>query len=353
MTEQGIILEELSNAIGVSGKEDAVRNIVLDAIKDHVTDIRIDALGGVTALQKGTDSARPRVMLAAHMDEIGFMVTGIDSNGLIRFANIGGVDDRILPGLRVKIGDAQIPGVIIWTPIHLNRDQSVTKLSNLRIDIGVSSKDSANGKINVGDRIGFDSQFMALSETMLRGKAFDDRVGCSILIDILRAGPYPVDILAAFTVQEEIGLRGAQVAAQTLTPDVAIIFEGTTAHDIPDPTAEPDEDEEPNPACRVGAGPVLTVMDRSMITYPPLLDFLRSTADAAGIPYQLKTQLGGGTDAGRIHIAGPGRPAAVISVPCRYIHSPAALMSRNDYASVVALAQAALRNISFDVIKQG
>lgn len=346
-----MILKELSEAIGISGKEDAVRKIILPAIKDHVENIRIDAMGSITAFKKGTGENLPRVMIAAHMDEIGFMVSGYDSNGLIRFSAVGGVDDRILPGLRVKIGDDQIPGVIIWTPIHLNRDPKVVKISHLRIDIGVSGKDAAKGKVNLGDRIAFDTEFVELSETTVRGKAFDDRVGCSLLVDILQGGPYPVDILAAFTVQEEVGLRGAQVAAQALEPDVAFALEGTTAHDIPNPSADADDDDEVNPACRLGYGPALTVMDRSMITHPPLLNFLRDTAEQNNIPYQLKTQLGGGTDAGQMHLAGAGRPAAVISMPCRYIHSPAAILNKTDYANALKLIEAALNNITFEVLR--
>jgi endoglucanase len=345
-----MVLEALSNAIGVSGNEDAVRSIIIDAIKDHVDSLRIDAMGSVIAIKKGTSDNLPRVMLAAHMDEIGFMVTHIESNGLLRFNSVGGVDDRILPGLRVKVGDDHVPGVILWPPIHLNRDQKVTKMSNLRIDIGASSKDGV--KVAVGDRIGFDSTFTELSETMVRGKAFDDRVGCAELVEVLQAGPYPVDVLAAFTVQEEVGLRGARVAAQALNPDVAFALEGTTAHDVPNPLKEPDDTTDDNPACRVGDGPVLTVMDRSMITDPRVLDFLRRTAETNDIPYQLKTRLGGGTDAGRIHLANAGVPSGVISVPCRYIHSPAAIMSRTDMAHTVALIKAVLNTMTFDVLKR-
>src|SRR5262249_54351098 len=156
----------------------------------------------------------------------------------------------------------------------------------------------ASGKVKAGDVIGFDSQFMEIGEKMLRGKSFDDRAGCSVLVDVLQGGPYPVDIVAAFTVQEEIGLRGATVAAQALNPEVAFVLEGSPAHDVPNPLAEPDEDDEANPACRLNAGPVLTVMDRSMIVHPRLLGFLRQTAEKNRIPYQLKTQLGGGTDGG-------------------------------------------------------
>jgi len=347
-----MILQQLSEAFGVSGQEDAVRKIILSAIKDHATDIRIDPMGSITAFKKGTSRNRPRVMLAAHMDEIGFMVTGIGGDGLIKFTNIGGIDERILPALRVKIGENAVPGVIIWTPIHKSSGQNTPlKVSDLRIDIGANSKDEVNGKVKLGDRIVFDSQYMEIGSKMLRGKAFDDRVGCSLLIDILQSGPYPVDILAAFTVQEEIGLRGAKVAAQRLNPDVAIALEGTTANDLPNPHAEPDDDITANPACKLGDGPVLTVMDARLIVPPGLLGFLRSTATKHDIPYQLKTQPGGGTDAGAIHLTNAGVPSAVISLPCRYIHSPMAYLNRDDYENTLRLLKVALTDLKWDVLR--
>ena len=347
------VLEQLSNAIGVSGKEDAVRAVVLNAIRDHATDIRIDPLGGVSARKPAANGGdRPlRVMIAAHMDEIGFMVTGIDGDGLIRFAAVGGIDDRILPGLRVKVGERAHPGVILWTPIHQNRDQNVVKLSNLRIDIGAGGKDEASGKVRPGDVIAFDSTYGELGAHMLRGKAFDDRAGCALLVDVLRGEPYPVEVLGAFTVQEEIGLRGAMVAANALQPDVAFVLEGTTANDLPNPQEDPDAIHDLNPTSRVGAGPVLTVIDRSMIVNPRLLAFLKRTAEREGIPYQLKTQPGGGTDGGAIHLAGEGVPTAVISLPCRYIHSPTALLHRDDYANALRLVKAALSDISPDTYR--
>ncbi|MFO7321102.1 MAG: M42 family metallopeptidase [Chloroflexota bacterium] len=345
-----MLLKELSQAIGVSGKEDAVRKLILEAIEPHVTDIQIDPLGSVTAVKAGTEPGRPRVMVAAHMDEVGFMVTGIDNDGLIRFTGVGGLDERILPGLRVKVGDNQLPGCIIWTPIHHNREQNVVKMKQLRIDIGATSKDAALNHVKPGDRIAFDSEYRELSDTVVRGKAFDDRVGCSLLVDVLAGGPYAVDVLAAFTVQEEIGLRGATVSAQRLNADVALVLEGTTAHDLPNPLANPDDDEPVNPTTRLGHGPALTIMDRSMIVPPRLLAFIRETAEANGIPYQFKTQLGGGTDGGSIHVAAGGRPTAVISMPCRYIHSPIALLNKDDYANTLRLVQAVLNGLTFDVL---
>lgn len=347
-----MILQELSEAVGISGKEDAVRSLILKAIEGHAADITIDPMGSVTALKKAKGKSKNplRVMLAAHMDEVGFMVTGVDGDGLIRFTPVGGIDERILPGLRVRVGENAVPGCVIWTPIHINRDQNVVKMSNLRIDIGVSNKDGAAAHAKMGDPISFESRYLEIGAKMLRGKAFDDRVGCSLLVDILQGDPYPVDVLAAFTVQEEIGLRGAQVAAQTLSPDVALVLEGTPAHDIPNPLAEPDDDIEPNPSSRLRAGPVLTVMDASMIVHPPLLNFLRSTAEQQGIPYQLKTKAGGGTDGGAIHMAGGGRPTAVIAVPCRYIHSPTAYLHRDDYDNALRLVKAALNGMTRDLL---
>ncbi|MDZ4763443.1 MAG: M42 family metallopeptidase [Chloroflexota bacterium] len=349
-------LQALSDAVGISGKEDAIRALILPAIKDHAEQIRIDPLGSITAIKaakrkRGAKGKPPRVLIAAHMDEVGFMINGIDGDGLIRFTPIGGIDDRILPGLRVRIGDALLPGVIIWTPIHKSREQNMVKLKDLRIDIGAANKDEANGKVKLGDRVAFDSKFMEIGDHTLRGKALDDRAGCSLLIDLLAGDPFPVDLLAAFTVQEEIGLRGAQVAAQTLLPDIALVLETTTAQDIPNPKADPDDENNANPVCKLGAGPVLTVIDRSMIVHPPLLNFIRATAESAGIAYQLKTQPGGGTDGGAIHTAAGGIPTAVLSLPARYIHSPAAYIRRADYDALLKLVRAVLGAITLEAVR--
>ena len=338
-----MILEELSNAIGVSGEEDDVRAIILAAIREHVADISVDALGNLTATQMGTVYPEYKVMIAAHMDEIGMMATAVDANGLIQFTNVGGIDARILPGLRVKIGAKRRPGVVLWKPIHLGRDMNAMAIDSLRIDTGANDKSAAEP----GDRIAFDGRYQRLSDTVVRGKAFDDRVGCSILVDILRGGPYPVTVCAAFTVQEEIGLRGAQVAAQRLQPDAAIVLEGTPAYDVPNPQLEPEAgDLARNPATRLGAGVVLTLVDGRMISDPRVIAFLRETAAANGIRYQVKTAGGGGTDGGAIHTARTGVPTMTLSVPCRYIHSPTALLNLDDYEASRALSQAVLTRIT-------
>lgn len=333
-----MILQQLSEAAGISGQEDRVRDIILPAIEPHVSDIRIDAMGNLLAYQKGSDGENhPRVMIAAHMDEVGFMVTGYDSDGLLRFDSVGGIDDRILPGLRMRVGEKGLYGVVTWVPIHKNHDQKVVKMSSLRIDIGATSKSAAEGMAPRGSMIVFDSYFGKIGD-LWRGKAFDDRAGCAMLVDILANGPYAADVLAAFTTQEEVGLRGATVAARAFKPEVAFVLETTTAFDLPDPTADPDDLlTTANPVCEVGKGPALTLMDSRMVANPKLVNFLRDTANAHNIPYQLKTRLGGGTDAGAIHLQNEGVPTAILSLPARYIHSPIALLHPDDYERTVRL----------------
>lgn len=344
-----MLLEQLSNAIGVSGEEGDVRKIVMEAIGEHVTDMQVDSIGNVTAIQKGTEYPDYTVMIAAHMDEIGMMVTNVGSDGLIQFTNVGGLDARILPGLRVKIGKNRTSGVVLWKPIHMGRNMNVVNMDALRIDTGATDKSAAE----LGDRIAFDSFYAQLSDRIVRGKAFDDRVGCSVLIDILQNGPYPVTVVAAFTVQEEVGLRGAQIAAQRFNPDAAIVLEGTTAHDLPDPNLEIDAgDIPPNPGCKLGEGAVLTLMDARMITDPRVLRFLQETADANDVRYQHKMIRGGGTDGGAIHVAHSGIPTMLLSTPCRYIHSPTALMNTDDYEQVLNLSQAVLKTITSDTFAQ-
>ncbi len=344
-----MILQSLSNAIGVSGEEDEVRQLLIDAVRDHADDYQVDALGNLIAFQRGTSHADYTVMIAAHMDEVGLMVTAVDSNGLLRFTSVGGIDARILPGSRVKVGADRKHGVVLWKPIHMGREMKTVEMDNLRIDVGATDSKAAE----LGERIAFDSEYVQLSENVVRGKALDDRVGCSLLVDILAGGPYPVSVAAAFTVQEEIGLRGATVAARRIKPDAAIVLEGTPAFDVPDPMREADAGDLPkNPATRMGAGVVLTLADASMISDPRAIHFLRETADAQGIPHQLKTVAGGGTDGGAIHTAQTGVPTMNLSAPCRYIHSPSALLDLNDYDCVLRLAQAVLRRIDASTFRR-
>lgn len=347
-----MILKALSEAIGISTYEDDVRKLIIQHIKDHVDSVHIDAIGNLLTTKSGADAENsPRLLLAAHMDEVGFMVSGFDNDGLIKFTNIGGIDARILPALRVKVGTKHIQGVIIWTPTHLNRDQKTVSIKNLRIDIGAKDKEQVKGNVSLGDPIAFDSQFMEIGEQVLRGKAFDDRAGCAALVDVIQGEAFPGDMIAAFTVQEEVGTRGSKVIARKWKPDVAIILECTPVHDVPDPLEDPDNPNDYNPSAHLGDGPVLTVMDRTMIANPKLLNFAKTVAEDLGIPYQLKMRRGGGTDAGSVQLTNGGVPSLVVSVPARYVHSPAALMRRDDYENTVKLVRAIAQRITLEDVR--
>jgi putative aminopeptidase FrvX len=345
-----MLLKELSEAIGVSGAEEDVRTVILHAIKDHVQDIRIDALGSVLAVKRGTAPRPedPRIMIAAHMDEVGFMIMGVDGEGMARVAAIGGFDARILPGLRVVIGKKRVPAVFDWKPIHLGRDQKTVALDRLRLDLGATSKEQANGTVSPGDRAAFATPYREQGRIAI-GKAFDDRVGCAILIDLVQGAALPFDVHVAFTVQEEVGLRGAQVAAQAIKPDLAFVLEGTMANDLP-PSEDDLEAPRVSPVTELGKGPALTLADRSIVVDRRLLDHLRATAAAEGIPYQYKQGMVGGTDAGSIHVANAGIPSAVISVPCRYIHGPAAMCNLDDVEHAARLLRAALARFTPEVM---
>ncbi len=340
------LLRELSEAVGVSGEEGAVRALVLDHIRDHVDDIQIDPVGNLLAVKRGTGAVGLRVMAAAHMDEVGLMITGADSDGSIRFAAVGGLDARILPGTRVLVGPDNVPGIVQWTPIHLNKGTDTVPIERLRIDIGASSRDSALNGIERGDRVAFAGEFIELGPTV-RGKAFDDRAGCASLIRLVQGDPFPFDLHVAFTVQEEVGLRGAQVAAQRIRPDIAFVLETTACHDLPQDPDEPDQ----TTITRLGGGPAITVADRSMISDRRLVRHLVTVADAAGIPHQFRSpQHAGGTDAGIIHRSGTGVPSVVVSNPCRYLHGPYAIMNRADWDHQSGLLRAAWDALPGDIL---
>jgi len=313
-----------------------------EAVKDHVDEMRVDSIGNLIAI-KHSDSALPsaapplRMMLAAHMDEVGFMITRIDKSGGLRFRPVGGLDDRILLAKVVQVGQNRVPGVIGSKPIHLmDRDEEgrVLKIDDLVIDIGASSREEAEKLVSLGDRAVFATRFEELP-TVVKGKALDDRVGCAVLAEVVRER-YPVELVAVWTVQEEIGARGARVAAYGLEPGVAIALEGTICDELP-------KKKDVSPVTRMGHGPAITVMDHSLIADPRLVRLLIQTAEAEGIPCQVKQPGLGGTDAGRIHLAREGVPATAVAVPCRYIHAPAALMDPADFDNTVRLIRATLR----------
>jgi len=342
-----MMLKELSEALGPAGHEQAVRELILDAIRDEVDAWEVDALGNLIALKRAhppmAGSRRPlKVMVSAHMDEVGIMITHADKDGLLHFRTVGGLGARTLLSHPVVLGDEGIHGVIGFKPIHLQEEgerKQLPKVSDLAVDIGATGKEEAEKAVPRGTYGTFDTAFTELGGELrtVKGKAFDDRAGCAVLIELLRAG-YPVDLWAAFTVQEEVGLRGARVAAFRVDPDVAFALEGTICDDLP-------KKREESPTTELGKGPAITLRDRSVVCDPRLVRFLTQVAEAEHIPYQFKQPGIGGTDAGSIHLARTGVPSVVVSVPARYIHSPVALLSLVDADHTVRLMRAALSRL--------
>ncbi len=339
----------LSEAVGVSGDETAVRKLVRETVSTLADEITVDTIGNLFAVKHGPSRA-PRVLLAAHMDEVGFMIVGLDTDGLLKFEAVGSLDDRILLGKPVWVGADKLPGVIGMKPIHLvkaSERDTVVKIDSLRIDIGATSREAAARQVKVGDRATFATPFMSLGTTV-RGKALDDRLGCATLIEILRGGPYPVELICAFTVQEEAGLRGARVAAFKAQANAAIIIDATPANDLPTP------DDEENTAYNtyLGRGPAIYLFDKGTIHDQRLIRHMQTTAEKGSIPYQFRQPGGGGTDAAAIQRARAGVPAVSVSVPARYIHSPAALADTEDIRNTARLVRAALESWDGKVLRR-
>jgi len=341
-----VLLGELSEAFGVSGQEQEVRDLLYHAVKDLADEISVDTIGNLIACRKARQSApggEPlRVMVAAHMDEVGFMVTGIDNGGMLRFAPVGGIDARVVLDKQVVVGRERMPGVIGSKPIHLqDRDEpsALVKFENLAIDVGAGSKDDLEGRVSVGDVVAFKMRFCALDTNpsglrAVMGKALDDRAGCALLVELLKTD-YAFDLYAVFTVQEEVGLRGARVAAFAIKPDVAFVLESTICDDLP-------KKVDTTNVTRVGDGPAITIRDRTVVADQRLVRLLVDTAEQEGIAYQFKSPETGGTDAGAIHLVQDGVPSAVVSTPCRNLHSMANLMSLADYDETLRLIRATL-----------
>ncbi len=338
------LLERLCNAVAVSGDEGEVRALVLEEIRGHAEQVKVDALGNVLATKNGTGGKAPRlrVMLSAHMDEVGFMLVGEDGEGIYRFETVGGLDVRQLAGKAVLVGRDHLPGVIGARPIHLTTAEErrhVIPLDALRIDVG------PGGKAALGDRATFATRFQRSGPAVI-AKALDDRLGVATLIELLKSAPPSVDLLAAFTVQEEIGLRGAKVAAYALDPDLAIAVDCTPANDLP----TWDDEENVSYNTRLGRGPAIYIADGATFSDPRLVRFLAGTAEAARIPFQFRQPGGGGTDAGAIHKERAGIPSVSVSMPGRYGHTAALVARLEDWSNTLALLQAALETITPELL---
>ena len=340
------LLEKLSNACAVSGDEGQVRKIVLEEITPQADEVRVDALGNVLAVRKASTANPMRVLLDAHMDEVGFMIVDDDKEGLFRFETVGGIDVRTLPGKTVLVGKDNVPGVIGAKPIHLTEEGELEKkipLDALRIDVGLNG----GGRVKIGDRAAFATRFRQVGPSLF-GKALDDRLGVATLIEMLKNPPGNVELLAAFTVQEEIGLRGARVAAYSLNPDLAIALDSTPAYDLP----TVDETENIQYNTRLDAGPAIYVADQGTLSDPRLIRHFIQTAEETGIPYQIRQPGGGGTDAGAIHRVREGIPSLSLSVPGRYAHTAILVSRLSDWEHTLQLVSASLARLTQNVLER-
>jgi len=336
------LLRKLSNAHGVSGSEGSVYSVIKKELKGYVDEIHEDTMGNLIAVKKGNAF---KVMLAAHMDEIGLMVKYVDDKGFIRFVALGGWYDPVLYTQRVVLHAAGGPvyGVIGGKPVHMMNEEERkkgVKLDDMFIDVGAVNKEEvANLGIDVGTPITIDREFRELANSRVTGKAFDNRAGVAMLIKTLRTVKSPLTIYGVFTVQEEVGLKGARTSAYTIEPDVAI------ATDVTIPGDHPGIELKDAPV-EMGKGPVITIVDssgRGLIADRRVVKWLKDTADANGIAVQMEVGSGGTTDATAIHLTKGGIPSTTISPPTRYIHSPVEVLDINDIDCGVKLLVAALK----------
>jgi tetrahedral aminopeptidase len=334
-----MLLKRLAAAHGVSGDESEVRDILKEEIEGTVEKIYFDPIGSMYAC-KGT-GRKPKVMVAAHMDEVGLMVAGFEKSGLIKIEKVGGIDDRVLVSKPVTVGPNRLPGVIGAKAIHLQKISERTKvinIDNLYIDIGSRSQDETEKLVKLGDYVSFKVKIREIGDNCLSGKAFDNRAGCAILVEVLKED-YDLELTGVFTVQEEVGLRGSGAAAYNVNPDVALVIESTIASDVAGT-------KEAFHATRLGGGPAITLMDASFIPPQKMVDLLVRTAEKLGIPYQFRRLTTASTDAGRISQTYSGILTGVVSVPCRYIHSPFSIINMDDWQNTLRLVKGALNAIA-------
>jgi tetrahedral aminopeptidase len=325
-------LTVLSNLSGVSGDETEVRDYLSDRLAKGRFETRVDSIGNLL-VRKGRQKSK-RIMLAAHMDEVGLMIMDFEKNGLLRFKAVGGIDSRVLVAKRLLVGMHELPGVIGIKPIHLQKQGEQNKPyreNELYIDCGFKNREEASDYLRIGEYATFDVKCMAISKNALRGKAFDNRVGCLVLLSLLLE-ENELSFDAAFTVQEEVGTRGAQIAAYTMEPDRALVVEATAASDTP-------ETEQELSSTILGQGPAISLMDSTVMVDRQLRAELVMAADKAGVCYQYRRFTAAATEGGAIAYSRCGVKTAVLSVPCRYIHSPHSILYQSDLQATIDLVR--------------
>ncbi len=328
------LLKDLCRLPGVSGDEDRVRDFIRTQAAPYASSIRTDALGNLIVFKKGRKTTGNKLLLAAHMDEVGIIVTRITDEGFLKFDFVGGVDRRVAIGKPVLIGDSQVPGVIGLKAIHLvSREEmkKVPKTDALYIDIGAKDRETAEKLVALGDYGCFIGEPEEFGQGFLKAKAIDDRVGCAIMLELLKE-ELPLDVTFAFTAQEEVGTRGAFAAAFSVTPEVALVLETTTAADSP-------AVEKHRQVCTPGKGPVISYMDGGTIYDRGLFERLRGLAEDNHIPWQTKEYIAGGNDARTIQRTKSGVRVAAMSAAVRYLHAPASVGSIADFENMLKLTR--------------
>jgi putative aminopeptidase FrvX len=340
-----ILLEKLSNAPGISGFEEDVRKIIFNELDGVVDEIKIDDMGNLIAVKNGDPNGK-KIMLAAHMDEIGLMVRYIDSKGFVKFSKIGGINDQMLlnQDVYIQTSDRNVTGVIGSKPPHKmkksERDK-VVEYDKMFIDIGATNMEEALKMVQIGDPIIIKQDFQDLGNSLVKGKALDNRVGCAVLVEVLKRANSSSTIYGVGTVQEEVGLKGAKTSAFRINPDMAFALDVTIAGDHPGIKNE----EAPS---KLGEGPTIVLTDQSgdgIITHPKVKKLLMAVAEKENIPFQLEVSEGGTTDGTAIHLTRQGIPTGVISPPSRYIHTPVSVVNMEDIENTVKLIVAVLDSI--------
>lgn len=323
------MLELLSNSFGPSGYEDEVVNIIENFMSEYCDETKIDSMGNLICHKTGKKVNGKSIMLTAHIDEVGFIISHITEEGYLKFQTLGGIDPGVLISKRVVIGEKRICGVIGTKPVHLNPESKKIKISDLYIDIGAKNYKDALNYVDFGDYACFDSKFVEFGNGLIKGKALDDRIGCFIMMETAKL-KLDADIYYTFVVQEEIGCRGSKIVTSGINPDFAIVLEGTTCSDVPG-TGKYEF------TTHLGNGPALSIRDGGCYSDVSLTEEIVEIAERNNLKFQYKQSTSGGNDASSIQISGKGNRVAAISVPCRYIHSQSNVASKNDIQNTIIL----------------
>lgn len=324
-------LRELCQLNGTSGDESRVREYIMSRIT--ADEITVDNLGNLIVFKKGKKAPKNKIMYAAHMDEVGFMITDITEDGFLHFDAVGGINPEVVLGRAFRLENGA-SGVVGTKAVHQQSTEerkTIPEIKDMLLDIGASSAEEAERLAPRGSTAYFDADFFEFGDGFVKGKAIDDRAGCLIMVDMINS-KLPYDTWFVFTVQEEVGTRGAKAAAFSVAPDIAIVLEATTACDISGVSGA-------KKVCELGKGAVVSYMDRGTVYDRELYSLAFETAEKAGIPVQTKTLVAGGNDSGAIHVSAGGVRTCAVSVPCRYLHSPSCVIKMSDFYAVRSLAE--------------